>query len=257
MSDDVTLGTGNVAEIGRCLGPEHCSTPNSDPNTIRMKCVCQKLPTEGACPPPRWRHSAVSIFINESLQVIVFGGMSDNQTVFNDCHMFDVQQRCWSKLECEGETPRPRHSHTASHWNGCMVVACGLASDHQPLNSIFRLDVVSRTWTEVNIPGNGLRRRHSHAAALINDRLALVGGVCLTLPPPGVALVNLVTGVHQEYVLPQQDPSNPIMLHGHSGISAIPVLAERQIVVVGGGGNCFSFGTHLNATPVLLTLPDE
>ena len=47
------------------------------------------------------------------------------------------------------------------------------------------------------------------------------------------------------------------MLHGHSGISSIPVLTERQIVVVGGGGNCFSFGTHLNATPVLLTLPDE
>ena len=65
VRDDVTtLGGGNIAEIGSCVGPEHCSTQNSDQNTVLMKCVCQKLPTDGACPSPRWRHSAVSISID-------------------------------------------------------------------------------------------------------------------------------------------------------------------------------------------------
>ena len=29
---------------------------------------------------------------------------------------------------------------------------------------------------------------------------------------------------------------------------------EQEIVLIGGGGNCFSFGTHLNHTPVVTSL---
>ena len=47
-------------------------------------------------------------------------------------------------------------------------------------------------------------------------------------------------------------PRNPLMLHNHQSV----FWEDSQgIVVFGGGGNCFSFGTHLNEFPVLIDLP--
>lgn len=40
------------------------------------------------------------------------------------------------------------------------------------------------------------------------------------------------------------------MLHKHTSI----LLDDRSIMLLGGGGNCFSFGTHLNSTPVILDI---
>ena len=41
-----------------------------------------------------------------------------------------------------------------------------------------------------------------------------------------------------------------LMFHRHSSVQT----QSDQVLVFGGGGNCFSFGTHLNTTPVLLDL---
>jgi len=38
------------------------------------------------------------------------------------------------------------------------------------------------------------------------------------------------------------------MLHKHTSI----LLDNGTIMLLGGGGNCFSFGTHLNSTPVIV-----
>jgi len=40
------------------------------------------------------------------------------------------------------------------------------------------------------------------------------------------------------------------MLHRHSST----YLGDDKFLIIGGGGNCFSFGTHLNITPVILDL---
>lgn len=50
--------------------------------------------------------------------------------------------------------------------------------------------------------------------------------------------------------LQNQDKSSLLMFHRHTSID----LDREQIVVLGGGGNCFSFGTHLNRTPVILNV---
>ena len=47
-------------------------------------------------------------------------------------------------------------------------------------------------------------------------------------------------------------PSMPLMLHNHSSVCWED---SQSIVVLGGGGNCFSFGTHLNDGPVFINLP--
>jgi len=41
------------------------------------------------------------------------------------------------------------------------------------------------------------------------------------------------------------------MLHNHSSVF---LPNEKELLLIGGGGNCFSFGTHLNPEPVSLSL---
>jgi hypothetical protein len=41
-----------------------------------------------------------------------------------------------------------------------------------------------------------------------------------------------------------QNPSCPLMLHNHS---SEVIDNEAAVLVVGGGGNCFSFGTAFNS----------
>lgn len=40
------------------------------------------------------------------------------------------------------------------------------------------------------------------------------------------------------------------MLHGHQSI----LLNNGQLAIIGGGGNCFSFGTHLNNAVIFINL---
>lgn len=52
------------------------------------------------------------------------------------------------------------------------------------------------------------------------------------------------------YVLQLPKPDNLLMFHRHSSV----LLPDDRILVVGGGGNCFSFGTHLNHTPLIIDI---
>jgi tRNA wybutosine-synthesizing protein 4 len=53
------------------------------------------------------------------------------------------------------------------------------------------------------------------------------------------------------FYLQVQNPACPIMLHNHS---SEVVDNETAILVVGGGGNCFSFGTVFNSCMVRIDL---
>lgn len=121
---------------------------------------------------------------------------------------------------------------------------------------------------------------------MIGERLVVVGGVWLQAESvPGVAVINLCTGASVEYCLdtvsyhllfmgiqvqhpiflfcfimysflvslfPQSSISWPLMLH--SFCSEQLDQDRSKVTLIGGGGNCFSFGTHLNSHPVTLDL---
>ena len=44
-----------------------------------------------------------------------------------------------------------------------------------------------------------------------------------------------------------------VMLHNHASVQ-LSYEDRTDIYIVGGGGNCFSFGTHLNESPVTLSV---
>merc|ERR1719483_1919503 len=84
--------------------------------------------------------------------------------------------------------------------------------------------------------------RFSHTAHVIGDHLLVVGGVGLGDIPP-VEVFNLVTGEVVSCELPVNVGDELLMVHNHGS-----VVVGGHLYLVGGGGNCFSFGTHYNKT---------
>lgn len=200
------------------------------------------------CPPPRWRHSATFIKHNKKEGVVIFGG-KDLSSVFSDCYFWNCNDYSWKEFSAVGGIPEARHSHTANLWEDSLVVACGLGKDSRPLHSIHLLDLESWMWKEFEaFPA--IRPRYSHSANVHQGHLLLVGGVYLHGSVlPTVTRINLITGAWKEFSLVPDDPEIPLMLHNH-----ISFIHKDILLILGGGGNCFSFGTHLNASPVSICL---
>uniref|UniRef100_A0A0B6Z319 tRNA wybutosine-synthesizing protein 4 n=1 Tax=Arion vulgaris TaxID=1028688 RepID=A0A0B6Z319_9EUPU len=217
-----------------------------DMGHVHISVVCQK----GNIPKERWRHAATDVIINGQEKIFVHGGKTKSGDILGDSFLFDPVENSWEQLSCSGETPGPYHSHCVSHWNGQVVLTGGLDAVSMPSGDVFLLNLTTKVWEKLSVTGN-LHSRYSHTAHLVNDNtLLLIGGVNLHHPPPGVAVINLRTRKALEFALPDQDKSNLLMFHRHSSVK----LEQEKIVVLGGGGNCFSFGTHLNRTPVILNI---
>ncbi|XP_064614438.1 tRNA wybutosine-synthesizing protein 4-like [Liolophura sinensis] len=191
----------------------------------------------------RWRHTAVT----HRSKVYVYGGRNETSPVLGECLVYDLSSHTWSQISALGQCPGSRHSHTAALWNGQMVIAGGVDQELLPLNSIHLLNVEEQHWVELKLTGH-LKPRYSHTCHVVEDFLILVGGVNLDHSPPGLAVVNLLTGHCEEFDLPQKNGRDVVMYHKHSSI----MVDSSRLMVIGGGGNCFSFGTHINTTPVVL-----
>lgn len=218
----------------------------------RLRC------SEGGCAPtPGWRHTATAVEVEGKEAVLVYGGRGVDGQPLSDNWLLDVGELTWSKICFDGHKLEPKHSHTATQWRGSrVVVAGGLGHDTAPLNSLAILDMESRTCEELEtVPP--FQARYSHTAHIVEDQLILLGGENpLKSALPSVTVVHLKSFALQNFSLEVFSPESPIMLHNH----ASHWLAETEsILVIGGGGNCFSFGTHLNKTPVIIegTLHDS
>ncbi|GFO34242.1 leucine carboxyl methyltransferase 2 [Plakobranchus ocellatus] len=117
---------------------------------------------------------------------------------------------------------------------------------------MFSLDLNTMTWEKMAISGT-LYARYSHTAHIYEDKLLLVGGVNTEQKSPGLAVISLTTFTALEFAFPAQDKQSLLMLHRHTSVLR-PDKEDFQLVLLGGGGNCFSFGTHLNRTPVLVDI---
>lgn len=210
-------------------------------------------------PASRWRHSAVCLksLTPSTIQdcIIVFGGRTPDFKVLGDVVVWTVQASdlsviCREVLRQKG-WPCARFSHSAAVWRKqTMVVSGGLGQDVLPLRDIWCFSLEDEQWSELHV--DGMLPRYSHTSAVCGDKLILVGGVN-TLPgsQPGVCVVDLHTASCTEYTLPVQNPACPIMLHNHT---SEVVDSETAVLVVGGGGNCFSFGTAFNSRMIRIDL---
>lgn len=214
------------------------------------KFFCKSISTVGCKPCDRWRHTATLVSLNDIDHIVIFGGCNLQNEIMNDCFILSIKTQTWKQIKNCEYFPAPRHSHSAVAWNSKVIISGGLGHEDQPLNSVFILDLETESWMKLQL--SDLLPRYSHTSHIWKEKLILLGGVnTFSGFSPGVAIVNLLTLMVREMRLPIQDPENPIILHKHSS----ELIEETQeIVILGGGGNCFSFGTHLNSRPIVIPL---
>ncbi|KAJ1121157.1 hypothetical protein NDU88_009284 [Pleurodeles waltl] len=246
--------------LGGRLSPLHpcsgilCLTweESAEGNTCR---VAAGPPSPEEEPPPRWRHSATEVVFRGDSYIFVYGGRSPLNAQLEDWHFLHSKKLKWEKIPVEGLVPEGRHSHSACSWKGGALIAGGLGAEGLPLGSVLFLSPAPTGFVWQSFETHpSMVPRYSHTAHVYKGKLLLVGGVWIHSPSvPGVTVIDLSSGQTSEFKINTTSLGWPLMLHNHSSI-LLP--DETSLMVLGGGGNCFSFGTHLNHQPVLLDLAE-
>ncbi|KAG8287681.1 hypothetical protein J6590_031796 [Homalodisca vitripennis] len=123
-----------------------------------------------------------------------------------------------------------------------------------PLGDVWCLDLATEQWRQLAPAGTGITPRFGHSSSIVGHSLVMVGGVNhLDSCQPGVAVLNLQTGCCVEYQLPGMGTGKSMLLINHSHILS---SNKKEIWIIGGGGNCFSFGTFFNSHSALIKLED-
>ncbi|KAG7231789.1 hypothetical protein INR49_009995 [Caranx melampygus] len=221
-------------------------------DTVRL-CAEQMVCT-GDPPAPRWRHTATVVSHEGKDFLFVFGGKNQSDAALGDAHFLSLDRQQWTEIAVEGAAPEARHSHSACPHQGGVVVFGGLDKRGVPLGDMVALRPRDRgfSWDTVELQPPPVPR-YSHCAHVIGEKLVVVGGVWLHSDDvPGVAVIDLVTGSSVELRLDASSVPWPLMLH--SFCSELTDQEEPELVLLGGGGNCFSFGTHFNPQAVTVDL---
>ncbi|KAL5007139.1 hypothetical protein ScPMuIL_015945 [Solemya velum] len=216
-----------------------------------ITCTGMLMEQNGEIPCSRWRHTCSLINITGDERIFLYGGRNQDEMSLGDCFLLNPSSGVWTELHPGGQGPGDLQSHTACVWKNSVVIAGGLDADLKPQNQVFTLNLETMTWTKLLLQGL-MCPRYSHTAHVINSFLILIGGASMNHLPPGVAVIHLPSGICREFPLPPIEEKNIIMLHSHTSTS----LGGGKFLILGGGGNCFSFGTHLNKSPFILNITD-
>ncbi|CAI5670702.1 tRNA wybutosine-synthesizing protein 4 isoform X1 [Oreochromis niloticus] len=218
------------------------------------KLCMEEMMCTGSPPPPRWRHSATLTRHRGKEFVFVFGGKNQSGAVLGDGYFLSVDQQHWTEIPVEGVAPEARHSHSACSYKGGGVVFGGLSRAGVPLGDMVVLTPTERgfCWERIDVRPPPVPR-YSHCAHVSGEKLVVVGGVWMHSDGvPGIVVINITTRSSMEYSLDTTSVPWPLMLH--SFCSEVTDSEDPELLLIGGGGNCFSFGTHWNPQPVTVDL---
>ncbi|XP_070771347.1 tRNA wybutosine-synthesizing protein 4 [Enoplosus armatus] len=219
-----------------------------------VKLCGEQMVCGGDSPPPRWRHTATVVGHKGRDFLFVFGGKNESEAVLGDGHFLCLDQQHWTEIPVEGTVPEARHSHSACTYQGGVVLFGGLDRRGVPLGDTVVLRPTERGffWERIDVEPPPVPR-YSHSAHVIGEKLVVVGGVWLHSDGvPGVVMINLTTCSSVEFILDTTSVPRPLMLH--SFCSELTDPEEPELLLMGGGGNCFSFGTHFNLQPITVDL---
>ena len=184
--------------------------------------------------PARWMHVAVAI---DGHRVLVHGGR-DLAGVFGDAVVVDV--RTMTVEATRGEGPGPRFAHAAVRVGDAVVVHGGLVDlsggETATRDEAHLLDVKTLVWTRRRVPGLGSRFAHTLCALSDADVLVL-GGVG---EAGSARIVNLECNGNDGREVPLRVGHVLPVRHTASVVPGV------RVVVVGGGCNCFAFGSVLS-----------
>uniref|UniRef100_H3CML5 tRNA wybutosine-synthesizing protein 4 n=1 Tax=Tetraodon nigroviridis TaxID=99883 RepID=H3CML5_TETNG len=253
---DIVAFGGRSSPLNPVSGPLRLTTekPVEADGSDRVRLRVEKMACTGEPPAARWRHAAAVVSHSGKNFLFVFGGKNKSGAVLSDAHFLCPSQQHWTEFAVGGTVPAPRHSHTASSYRGGAVVFGGLGEGGAPLGDVVLLkpDASGFAWVTLEVQPSPVSR-YGHSAHVIGDNLVVVGGVWLDSGGvPDVVVINLSTRCSVEFGLDRDAVPWPLMLH--SFCSEITDPEDPELLLLGGGGNCFSFGTHFNGRPVSVDL---
>ncbi|CAK4608420.1 hypothetical protein LEN26_013727 [Aphanomyces euteiches] len=130
-----------------------------------------KVDAQGMVPSGRFGHSG-AVYMHH---LIVFGGW-DGRDTLDDLHQYDFKSNTWSPITTAGRSPPHRYRHTAVVYGDSMFVFGGVDKAHSRFNDLQRLDLTTKTWTEVYTTGYVPSSRTFHRAVVVTSRMYLLGG---------------------------------------------------------------------------------
>ncbi|KAF6215589.1 hypothetical protein GE061_010345 [Apolygus lucorum] len=204
-------------------------------------------------PSPRWRHAAVC----HRQFLLVFGGRNKELQVFGDlweCKMKEDKSWEWTqRLFLDGKGPCARFSHAMTTGDDIIYLSGGLDARLNPLNDIWELKITENelVWKNI-IPQDAMPFLYSHTLHYHKHQLIFVGGVNTSpVDQPSLTILDLDSMKAKHYCLESLTNDLPVMIHNHTSILNHD---DSTISCYGGGGNCFSFGTHFNKHSMKISL---
>ncbi|KAI6646674.1 tRNA wybutosine-synthesizing protein 4 isoform X1 [Oopsacas minuta] len=254
-----TLPDGSIVLVGGRKSPK---APNIHTYLLSLDCVSEekqyfwnKLSLGDVTPEPRWRHSANTVVSESSVSLLIHGGVSLGGLVHSDTWLLDMSTHSWRlMLSKDSGYLAQVHSHTAVIWNDLLIVYGGLTRMLTPSSHLLMLPYkeISPVWNCVQFDPP-LPARYSHSAVIKGSIIYSLGGVELHSPCYyHLLVINLDNRSWTDTNLCSL--YSPLRSFLPYNFSAELVDKGRQLLVIGGGGNCFSFGTHFNPQPWLLGL---
>jgi len=239
--------------------------------------------TDSLWPPPRFRHAALTIQIDNSTYVLIHGGIGLEGAILNDSWLFDPNRNCWTRLIAIEKFVGPRHSHQVYYdlrgrelfFFGGITTIYDQSEKTRLGNNIklaltfgkdMALEVQSDLPELLDLKlDDALLHRYSHRITAWDEKdntLIMSGGISangVITTEHQYVLLNLKSGVCRVLQLPRQKAQTMI---GHT-ISVIDVspLGEIQprlkaALVVGGGATCFSFGSSFDTLAEIISDSD-
>jgi tRNA wybutosine-synthesizing protein 4 len=224
-----------------------------------------------------FRHCAVAVSVEGCESVLVYGGKTDTGEVLGQWLLWDSSTG-WQGIRASGETPSPRFGASLVNITGQSgVLFGGMTLDGVTLEDFWTWSITraeDRTLS-INLSEhtvamrtlNGSYKwltRFGASTSLTTWGLVIVGGVsrhgCIPQEYEIMLLDSHALGSYLKgertldysiltSIRPEANPECPRpLLVGHISLVTNP----KMVLVVGGGGVCFSFGTYRNQGTWLL-----
>ena len=184
-------------------------------------------------PHPRWRH--FSALMGDHL--LCGGGVGGSGVL----DVININTR--SRIQSVMSQLLRVHSASAAVWKETetVIVTGGLRDDMEISDRVVTINLDDNGEVVVKKSDIKIVPRFSHTSHVVGDKLLIIGGVGDGDPPP-CEVIDLVTGDKAVFSLPSEVEGELLMCHNHGSV----IIDDTELWVVGGGGNCFSFGTHYN-----------
>ncbi|CAK9004809.1 unnamed protein product [Durusdinium trenchii] len=254
VNDQVFVFGGRLAPQRPSAALGICTCPSSGPPSIRQ--VHEAYPW----PMARWRHTATKIHLGGP-GLLVLGGIGEALEVLSleEAWFLDTDSLTWQQFFVEpapdGGFPVARHSHAAALGSGGVLVCGGLDADEHILGDAWTLHAVfdgiqnrfRLAWRRALSPLP--RPRYGHNLHEYFGHFIVVGGIDATLGSASICAFGKSFAVSCSAMR----DGEPEIFMWHN-LASVMLEDSEFLVILGGGGNCFSFGTHLNQSARLLNL---